>query len=348
MNTHILTLTNELNSSNGWATVGYECCKYLQDISDLTILTLRNARNEPLSARIIPALSYQELPVTSLLRILPRLSFRRVDLVVCNVEEFFLLAFLLKLLLRSKLVVIGHGSFIYNSFRGSPKRTRLLQYADRLIVPSRYTRQKIQEFYSQPVEVIPWGVNLQRYFPMPHMEREQACIFVGELKERKGIRPVIQAFQQVGESVPEATLYMVGETRNYSHFFFSSEQTRQVVFTGKVSHQDLLSYYARAKVHILPSVNVQEDFEGFGLVHLEANACGLPTIGSLDCGNEDAIVNGKTGFLCPQEDVACLAQRMTTLLTDSELWERMSQQALEHARQNSWERVGEKLVESLL
>jgi len=92
-------------------------------------------------------------------------------------------------------------------------------------------------------------------------------------------------------------------------------------------------------VFALPSINIGGRFEGFGLVYLEAGAAGLPVIGTLGCGAEEAIVDGETGFLVPQYDVEALAGAIIRLLTDADLRARMGAAGRARAAAFSWTNV---------
>jgi glycosyltransferase involved in cell wall biosynthesis len=99
---------------------------------------------------------------------------------------------------------------------------------------------------------------------------------------------------------------------------------------------------------LMPSQEVQEGFEGFGLVHLEAAANGLPAIGSRDSGNEDAIIDRVTGFLVPQGDEDCLQAAIRTLLEQDGRWNAMSAAGLRFAGDMSWARTAELTLQGYL
>ena len=85
-------------------------------------------------------------------------------------------------------------------------------------------------------------------------------------------------------------------------------------------------------------------FEGFGIVYLEAAAAGTPSIGSLDSGAEDAVVDGESGFLVEQ-NVGAVAAAMEKLLGDDELRVRLGESARAHARQSGWDTNAAKVLE---
>ena len=123
-----------------------------------------------------------------------------------------------------------------------------------------------------------------------------------------------------------------------NNYIEENDMDRQVLFLDQIGNDALIEVYSKSICNILPSINKDNHFEGFGLIHLEANACGTPSIGSLDCGNESAIINGKTGFLCKQKDVVSIQNRMEDIIKDFdnnhfEAWEKECKQ---HAKKNDW------------
>lgn len=345
-----LLLTNEVSRNNGWATVGYYIQKHL-GCRDLEIVTQRSARNEQCGWNVHPLASVDDyLDIVPLLNdfqsIKKRLRGAPFDCIICNIEPYLPLASLLARSLRTargdrpKLVLIGHGTYIYHPFlkplTGALLR-RLAASVDVLVVPSAFTAAKAAEWYRGTVRIVPWGVDGDLYHPVDGVERERAFISVGQQKERKGTGYLIEAFKGVVSRFPDSRLYLVGPTNpKYVDMAARFGLSEKICFTGLVSHEALLRYYSRSMCHVLPSVNAAKAFEGYGLVHLEANACGLPTIGSRGTANDEIIIEGETGYLCGQGDVDELAAHMTTILDNPSSWQRMSQRAREHARTVTW------------
>src|SRR5690606_41819644 len=82
--------------------------------------------------------------------------------------------------------------------------------------------------------------------------------------------------------------------------------------------------------------------EGWGITNVEAAACGRPTVASDSPGLRDSVVDGPTGFLVPHGDVEALADRLTRLLTDAGLRERLGREARAFAERFSWDRAAEQ------
>ncbi|UXM85388.1 glycosyltransferase family 4 protein [Methanococcus aeolicus] len=341
---NILLITNELNTNDGRATVGYYLNKELDKYYDITVLSYKNDKNN--NYNLITSNHYYNFYrlLKDYSTIKNSLHNKNFDLIICNIEPFLPLAVLLKKYFNSKLLLIGHGTYIYFPFVKFPFKYYnkfWIGYVDKLIVPSKYTYNKVKEWYKKEISIINWGVNIDKYHPV-NIEKENAFIFVGAQKERKGVNYLISVFKKLIKEHPDIKLYLVGKKSEvYYNFVKNRGLDNNVIFIGEVSHDELLKYYSKSIAHVLPSINTKNAFEGFGLVHLEANACGIPSIGSLGTANEEVIVDEYNGFLCPQKDVKCLYERMKTLLEDKQLYSKMCKNSLKYAKEHTWEKTAE-------
>jgi phosphatidylinositol alpha-1,6-mannosyltransferase len=118
-----------------------------------------------------------------------------------------------------------------------------------------------------------------------------------------------------------------------------------VQLPGRVPESTLLAWYGAADVFVLPSINAGWKFEGYGLVHMEASAAGLPVIGTRDCGAEDAIDNGVTGLLVPQPAIDdALPQAILSILSDPARARQMGEAGRAKARRETWDHVAQHMV----
>ena len=111
------------------------------------------------------------------------------------------------------------------------------------------------------------------------------------------------------------------------------------MFLGKRDQDKLHYYYSAAEVLVMPS-----HYESFGMVALEAMACGTPVIASEVGGLAYLVRDGETGFTIPAEEPDALCEKLTWLLNDSELHQKMSRQAAEYAQDYAWEKIAKQIV----
>ncbi|OBS09618.1 glycosyltransferase family 4 protein [Acidihalobacter prosperus] len=351
---NILLITNEFSTRNGWATVALELVVRLRERHRVTVLSEQgDAQNSGLD--LITSNGYRtpralRRDADSIVRCL---SGERFDVIVCAIEPHLPLAARLKRRLGiPRLVLIGQGTYIYYPFiRGRwrwPNRWAA-RAVDMLVVPSGFTAAKARAWYRGPLEIVPWGVNTETYRPLPEVEKESAFLFVGAQKPRKGVDDLLDGFARLVTEYPEARLYLVGSpSERYTRRIAELGIDAQVIKTGVVTHEQLLGYYARCLCHVLPSVNTHDAFEGYGLVHLEANACGIPSIGSLGTANEEIIVDGVNGLLCKPHDPESVYRCMRRILNDDGATQRMFEASLQHARGYTWGRVIEAFEARIL
>jgi phosphatidylinositol alpha-1,6-mannosyltransferase len=94
----------------------------------------------------------------------------------------------------------------------------------------------------------------------------------------------------------------------------------------------------------MPSVVYKKSVEGFGITYIEAACYGKPSIGGIFGGEADAIINGKTGFLCDGNDLNALYETLFKTLEDQK-FKQLGSQALEFSKNFSWEKIVKKYIE---
>jgi phosphatidylinositol alpha-1,6-mannosyltransferase len=152
--------------------------------------------------------------------------------------------------------------------------------------------------------------------------KDIVCLSVGRLQRRKGHDLVIQALAALGPVRSKIRYVIVGdgeERRNLESLVRQYGLETTVEFVGRVSAKDLPSYYAAADIFLQPNRIDGVDFEGFGIVFLEAAACGLPVIAGRSGGVSEAVADGVTGLLVSGTDAAELEQALLKLLSSAEI-----------------------------
>lgn len=209
------------------------------------------------------------------------------------------------------------------------------------------------------IRVVPPGVDLETFRPRPRAaaaERigqsadQPLILFVGRLERLKGVDVLLRALALVNDGrARPARLLIVGEDSRDAD---ESEEQRlralaaalgledQVQFAGSVPHAQLPQYYAAATVCVMPSYS-----ESFGLVALEAQACGRPVVAADVSGLRSVVRNDVTGFLVSGHEPAGYALRLRLLLEDGELAEQMGRRGTLLAQRFTWRRTAERLLD---
>jgi N-acetyl-alpha-D-glucosaminyl L-malate synthase BshA len=165
---------------------------------------------------------------------------------------------------------------------------------------------------------------LRREYAAPH---EKILIHISNFRPVKRVMDVVDIFSRVNEKMP-SRLVFVGEGPELQKVICKVQKlglADRVAFCGK--QDDVAQLLSMADVMLLPS-----EKESFGLVALEAMACGVPTIGSNAGGIPELITHGETGYLAPIGDTELMAHYAIALLSDPKLYQRMTKACLERAR----------------
>ncbi|NOZ63405.1 MAG: glycosyltransferase family 4 protein [Caldiserica bacterium] len=188
--------------------------------------------------------------------------------------------------------------------------------------------------------IFPLGVDINIFRPEPASQElvdlfelagKKVILTIARLVERKGVDKLIKALSLVREQVPEAVLLIVGrgpEEERLHKLVRQYQLKDSVKFVGMVEHHLLPQYYNLCDVFCLPNRSGirRGDVEGFGLVFLEANACGKPVVGGNSGGARDAVENGKTGFLVNPWREEKIAEALVKLLKDDALRAKMGKE----------------------
>jgi glycosyltransferase involved in cell wall biosynthesis len=181
------------------------------------------------------------------------------------------------------------------------------------------------------------GVDTQRFHPGPKpiAERPHRIVFIGNLVEMKGCACLIEAFQEIVRCIPRAELVLIGDGPLKGALEgLARKLDVRVQFLGAVPHDVVRQHLNEARVFCLPSISTSNGyFEAFGMVLLEAQACGVPVVTSARGGRE-GVAEGVTGFTFPERDVKTLVRRVCDILRNDELAARLSGAGPEYVRQH--------------
>lgn len=266
------------------------------------------------------------------------------------------LVFPLKYLFRYKVVFYVHGEEVTVQSGGGlfeRWRARFLAHADAIISVSRFTREaltRLMQVDIAKITLIPNGVNLERFQPRaapPGLaarygaEGKRVLLSVGRLVARKGADRLIEAMPHIVRACPDVHLLIAGDGPMRSKLeglIRSLDLQRSVTLLGAVPDRDIDDLYALAEVFALPNREMPDgDTEGFGLVFLEANACGKPVVAGRAGGAPDAVTDQVNGLTVDGNSVDAIATAVSSLFSDKSLYQRLSLEGLAVARRSGWE-----------
>jgi D-inositol-3-phosphate glycosyltransferase len=244
----------------------------------------------------------------------------------------------------------------------------IMRFADRLIAATPLEKNQMTWLYgadSKKISIVPPGVDLGRFKPMDQVEARkylgilpyhQMILFVGRIQPLKGIDTLIRALAGVKKREPALAenicVTIIGGDSNSDSEIEQTEFERletlraelgigeMVTFLGAKDQDTLVYYYAAAEMVVMPSY-----YESFGLVALEAMACGTPVIASDVGGLSFSIEDGYNGYRVPGRDPQALADKIILLLKHRVLRDQLGEQARAWVEHYSWVNIAEEILE---
>ena len=239
----------------------------------------------------------------------------------------------------------------------------VLRLADKIVAATPAEQAQLQWLYraeTEKIVIIPPGVDVSHFYPIPDDEAkefigiqpcENLCLFVGRIEPLKGIDILIDALAILRQQGMEMCLSIIGGDPNGGEGGTNVEMARLqairekagmqdfVAFLGKRNQDTLPYYYSAAEAVVVPS-----HYESFGMVALEAMACGTPVVASQVGGLAFLVQDNITGFTVPVDEPAALAEKLEILMTDHDLRQRMGAQAAEFAKEYAWEKIATRIL----
>jgi phosphatidylinositol alpha-1,6-mannosyltransferase len=189
-------------------------------------------------------------------------------------------------------------------------------------------------------------MDAQRFTPAPPdpevrrrlgWDGRTVILTAGRLQKRKGQDQMILALPRIRRDFPNVLYAIVGdgeERTNLESLVAREGLGEHVQFCGEVSDQDLIHCYQQCDLFVLPNRQVGQDIEGFGMVLVEAQACGKPVVAGASGGTAETMRVPETGRIVCCEGPDLLAEVVVSLLTDLDLRTRMGEAARVWAVEN--------------
>lgn len=260
------------------------------------------------------------------------------------------------------VVIYAHGEELTSWGRGRKYQAMrfVLQHADRVIANSEHTRDTLLEMgvAEDRITLIYPGVDVTVFKPgldtsglresLGIVPEEKLVFSVGRLSRRKGFDQLMRAIAQLRrEGMPvRYVLAGIGEDHDYLDGLIMEHNLRGVAhMLGAVAAEDLPRWMNACDVFAMPNREINGDNEGFGMVFIEAAACGKPVLAGAAGGTGAAVLDGETGLRVEGNSVESVAQGLVNLLFNREKAEKMGHHGWSRAQvEFAWERVAEKTL----
>jgi len=244
---------------------------------------------------------------------------------------------------------------------------QIMHWADCLVAASPLEKAQMAWLYGADpakIRVIPAGVDTERFRPIPaevakaHIgipQERKLILFVGRIEPLKGIETLFRAIAILAKETPcfcdNICVSIIGGEGEDTEATRSAEEERLrelreqlelrdlVTFLGSKDQDALPYYYSAAYVVVVPSY-----YESFGMVAVEAMACGVPVIASKAGGLMYTIQDGLTGLLFLSNSPAALAEKLCMLLDEPELRDKMGENARQWAQRFAWPNIADQIV----
>lgn len=256
----------------------------------------------------------------------------------------------------SKMFPISYSVFIHGmdiSFALKRKRKRyitkkILQNASAIICTNNYARDIIEReglggekcivvfpaADAQPPRNQDLEIALRKKY---NLQNKKVVYSLSRLVKRKGIDKVLDAWPVIQNRFPESVYVVSGEGPDEEYLHALAQGKNNIIFTGKVDEKEKWAWYNICDLFIMPSRNIAGDYEGFGIVYLEANLAGKPVIAGKSGGVEDAVADGDSGLLVDPEDKHEISGAVIRLLSEPDYSQKLGRQGRERViRSFSW------------
>jgi phosphatidylinositol alpha-1,6-mannosyltransferase len=251
---------------------------------------------------------------------------------------------LLSMFSRVPTMAVIHGTEVnFKSFFLRKSIDIALKRFDKIVAVSKYTKDLVSHL-NRDIVVIPNGINLLDWqlteTSAIQLQGKPVLTTVGRVSSRKGQLNVIKQLPELIKTFPKLHYHCIGIPTEADAFTVEAKRLRvdnYITFHGSVDAQALKQMLSKTDVFVmLSSEDESGDVEGFGIAILEANAFGVPAIGSKDCGIEDAIQSDVSGALVAFNNVEQFREALKKILSNQELYH---DAAKSWAKQHDWSNI---------
>jgi phosphatidylinositol alpha-1,6-mannosyltransferase len=250
------------------------------------------------------------------------------------------------------------GTYSVRPFTKVGQRQLLLEpfkKACKVISISEFTAQQSQKVsgYKRPIEVInlpvaePARLTISQNNSFDILASAKVILSVGPLKFRKGMDILIKALPDIIKKIPNAHLVIVGDGDKEKHYQLldSAKDRQRLLILPRISSEDLDQLFRRCNLFAMTSRYINHNFEGYGLVYLEAGLYKKPVVAADSGGVSDAVHHQETGLLVPENDIEATAAAVVQVLSDDNLAQRLGEGNYKLAQERNWDDYIDRIID---
>jgi len=270
-----------------------------------------------------------------------------------------IVAWLLNRMTGIKYSVIIHGmDFAYALKVGRKKMItgKILNQAEKIICSNSYTAGLVSNFLGQEsnskIITINPGIDnrsignqqtADKLRDQYKLNNKLVLLSVGRLVKRKGFDLVDATLPEILKTIPDLVYVIIGNEAE-----LKNSQFKNALVINQASNEERNAWYELCDIFIMPSREINGDFEGFGIVYLEANLAGKPVIAGRSGGVADAVIDNLNGLLINPEDPNEISQAIIKLAENPELRKKLGERGKERVlNEFNWQKQIEKIYNSV-
>ena len=250
------------------------------------------------------------------------------------------------------LVISVWGKDIYDFPLKSKLNRKLIEFtlskADQICSTSHVMAKVTAQYTDKKIEVTPFGVDLNKFYPSTDNEQDKNVFTIGTVKaleDKYGIGDLIKAFHLFHQEKPNSRLVIAGDGPQKDEYIQLTKELNiesETTFPGRIPNDEVPNLIRTFSIFAVPST---EDSESFGVAAVEAMACGVPVVVSNVGGLPEVVIDGKTGIVVPKKNPRLLADAFNKLATSKELRDGMGLNGVSHVKSSyNWTNNADDMI----